>query len=237
MSLVFEFAAAKTNKYASRESGDTVELAERPTGGISAVLVDGQGSGQAAKTLSMQLSSEAVSMLKKGVRDGVVARAVHDTLFAYRHGKVSSTLDILSDDLKTSNVLSARNSVTPLVMIEKGDVRIATAANGAIGVHHFVRPTVLQLPLAPDLAVIAFTDGIQGSGARGSNEPFNVVSFLQDRPQIHGNAQAIADQVLAEAIARDSGRPKDDMAIVVLVVAEHSDSIVVRSTGVRIPLP
>ncbi|MFN8538506.1 MAG: hypothetical protein U0232_13645 [Thermomicrobiales bacterium] len=80
MPFEIQIAVAKTNKYASSESGDTVELVERPTGGLSVVLVDGQGSGQAAKTISMMVSAKAVSLLKDGARDGAVARVVHDHL-------------------------------------------------------------------------------------------------------------------------------------------------------------
>ena len=87
MAFEVQVAVAKTHKYANRESGDTVELVERPTGGFSVVLVDGQGSGQAAKTLSLLVSAKAVAMLKDGARDGVVARAVHDYLHAFRRGR------------------------------------------------------------------------------------------------------------------------------------------------------
>ena len=38
-----QFAVAKISKYASSESGDTLEMVERPHGGISFVLADGQG--------------------------------------------------------------------------------------------------------------------------------------------------------------------------------------------------
>ena len=41
-----DLAVAKINKYASAESGDTVELVERPHGGISIVVADGQRSGR-----------------------------------------------------------------------------------------------------------------------------------------------------------------------------------------------
>ena len=53
MPLKIDVAVVKTNKYASRESGDTVEIVERPGGGISVIMADGQGSGRAAKTLSL----------------------------------------------------------------------------------------------------------------------------------------------------------------------------------------
>ena len=38
-------AVTKINKYASLESGDTLEVVERPNGGLSVVLADGQTSG------------------------------------------------------------------------------------------------------------------------------------------------------------------------------------------------
>jgi len=47
-----QIAAAKTNKYATPESGDTLEMVERPNGGVSVVLADGQSSGRGAKAVS-----------------------------------------------------------------------------------------------------------------------------------------------------------------------------------------
>ena len=46
--MEIEVAAAKIAKWATSESGDTLEMVERPQGGISFVLVDGQRSGRAA---------------------------------------------------------------------------------------------------------------------------------------------------------------------------------------------
>ena len=39
-----QIAVAKVNKYATSESGDTLEVIERPNGGLSVVLADGQTS-------------------------------------------------------------------------------------------------------------------------------------------------------------------------------------------------
>ena len=44
-----QFAVAKIGKYATSESGDTLEMIERPHGGLSFVLVDGQRSGKSAR--------------------------------------------------------------------------------------------------------------------------------------------------------------------------------------------
>ena len=58
--------ASKINKWAVRESGDTLEMIERPHGGISFVLADGQSSGEAAKAISIRVVRKVVSELAEG---------------------------------------------------------------------------------------------------------------------------------------------------------------------------
>ncbi|HSH76922.1 MAG TPA: SpoIIE family protein phosphatase, partial [Herpetosiphonaceae bacterium] len=144
MPFEIQIAVAKTNKYASRDSGDTVELVERPAGGLSVVLIDGQGSGQAAKTLSLLVSAKAVSLLKDGARDGAVARAVHDYLHTFRHGRVSATLEILSVDLVSKTVIASRNSDTPLLLGRDGAYRLLPSSSGPIGIRRHTKPTIDQ---------------------------------------------------------------------------------------------
>ena len=47
-----QVAVAKSRKYGTLESGDTLEMIERPMGGLSLVLADGQMSGKAAKAIA-----------------------------------------------------------------------------------------------------------------------------------------------------------------------------------------
>ena len=94
--LDVQVAVAKIGKYATSESGDSLEMIERPRGGLSLVLVDGQRSGKAAKSISNIVARKAIALLAEGVRDGAVARAAHDYLRAIRGGKVSATLNIVS---------------------------------------------------------------------------------------------------------------------------------------------
>ncbi|MGN6030665.1 MAG: SpoIIE family protein phosphatase, partial [Thermomicrobiales bacterium] len=146
-SCLIDVAIAKTEKYASRESGDTVELIERPAGGITVVMLDGQGSGRAAKTLSLLLSSKAVALVKEGVRDGVVARATHDFLFAFRHGQVSATLDLLSIETRTASIVVTRNAESPLLLCDEQGPRVVETASGSIGRYRWTKPSIVQLPM------------------------------------------------------------------------------------------
>jgi len=44
-------------------SGDTVEVVERPDGGLSLLLADGQGSGRAAKRISHMVVNKAAALV------------------------------------------------------------------------------------------------------------------------------------------------------------------------------
>lgn len=237
MALLIEAAIAKTGKYASRESGDSAELVERPGGGVSIVVIDGQGSGPAARSLSLWLSAHAVALVKDGVRDGVVARAVHDRLFAFRQGQVSATLDIVSVDLRTKTLLVTRNAGTPLLIGRGHEVDVAPCRGEPIGRYLRSRPAVWEVPLETDLRVAVCTDGVAGSGTRQSLEPFDLCALVRRRVERDGSARDLADALLAEAVRRDDRRPSDDMTAVALAIRAHDDALVIRRQQTVIPLP
>lgn len=236
-SLNIDVGVAKTEKYASRESGDTVELVERPSGGFTIVMIDGQGSGRAAKTLSLLLSSKAVALVKEGVRDGVVARATHDYLFAFRHGQVSATLDLLSIDLRTRTTVITRNSESPMLVSLAGETEILPARSGPIGRYRWTKPSVRELPMQPGLEVLLFTDGIWHSGRRTNQDPVDLAAFGQQYFDRGIPAQSLANLLLEFVIARDGGKPNDDMAVVALSLRESTAERPIRRMSMEVNLP
>lgn len=236
-SLNIDVGVAKTEKYASRESGDTVELVERPSGGFTIVMIDGQGSGRAAKTLSLLLSSKAVALVKEGVRDGVVARATHDYLFAFRHGQVSATLDLLSIDLRTRTTVITRNSESPMLVGLAGETEILPALSGPIGRYRWTKPSVRELPMQSGLEVLLFTDGIWHSGRRTNQLPVDLAGFGEQHFGRGIPAQSLADLLLESVIARDGGKPNDDMAVVALSLRESTSERPIRRMSMEVNLP
>ena len=101
-----QIAVAKVRRYATSNSGDTVEVVERPQGGVSLVLADGQSSGRGAKWISTLVARKVIALLAEGVRDGAAARAASDSLYTERSGRVSATLNILSVDMQTRTLFN-----------------------------------------------------------------------------------------------------------------------------------
>lgn len=217
-------AVAKVKKYATSESGDTVEMIERPQGGFSFVLVDGQRSGRSAKAISNLVARKAISLLGEGVRDGAAARAAHDYLYTYRGGKVQATLNVVSVDMVSRTIVLSRNSHCPILVVTGEGLRILDEPSRPLGVHRGTKPVVVELPLEVPTTVVLFTDGLLAAGQR-RGQSLDLPAIVQDLCDgCICDAQSIADRLLAEALQLDEGRASDDISVLVLSVrARHAD--------------
>lgn len=235
--MQIEVAAAKIGKWATSQSGDTLEMIERPQGGFSFVLVDGQRSGQAAKAISNLVARKVISELAEGVRDGAAARAAHDYLYTYKGGKVSATLNILSVDLITDTLVLSRNSHCPIIVFtpEEG-VKLLDEPVEPIGVYRGTKPCITELPLMADTLAIVYTDGLQRAGS-WSSPVFDVPRAAQDLiGQGDTTAQKVADALLGKALALEDGRPRDDISVLVLHIIKEPAEDDVRHLLLSVPL-
>jgi hypothetical protein len=137
--MEIQIGVAKINKYASAESGDTLEVVERPNGGLSVVLADGQRSGKSAKLISNMVVRKVIALLAEGVRDGAAARAASDYLYTHRSGKVQSTLNILSIDLESRTVVITRNNPNPVLVRLDGAIKMLSEESQPVGLRRGTR--------------------------------------------------------------------------------------------------
>jgi serine phosphatase RsbU (regulator of sigma subunit) len=229
-------AAAKVGKWATSESGDTLEMIERPHGGLSFVLVDGQQSGRAAKAVSNLVARKAISLLAEGVRDGAAARAAHDTLYTYKGGKVSATLNILSVDLASGTLVLSRNNRCPAIVVTPYEgLRLFDEPSEPVGVRRKTKPQIVELPLVAGTVVVIYTDGLETAGSR-SSRVLDVPAVVRELMSgDNASAQQLADGLLQQALALDEGRPQDDVSVLVLQILDRTGDGVRRLT-VHLPL-
>lgn len=234
--MEIKVAVAKVGKWATSESGDTLEMIERPHGGISFVLVDGQRSGRSAKAISNLVARKAISLLAEGVRDGAAARAAHDYLFTHKGGKVSATLNILSADLVSNTLVLSRNSHCPTIVLTPGGELVSLdEPSQPVGLRRGTKPQITELPLVSGTVVVIYTDGLETAGARSSRALDIPAAVRELTSRDDTSAQQLADSLLRQALALDDGRPHDDVSVLVLRVLDREGDGVRRMT-VQLPI-
>jgi serine phosphatase RsbU (regulator of sigma subunit) len=233
--MELQIAVAKVNKYAVSESGDTLEVVERPTGGLSVVLADGQTSGRGAKAVSMMVVRKVIGLIAEGVRDGAAARAASDALFADKSGKVTCTLNIASVDLHSKTIVLTRNNPVPMYICREDQIEANNESSVSLGTSRNVRPVITELEIQTGLTIVIFTDGISHAGERRGH-PMDVVgsirSIIEDQDP---TPQQLADALLSHAINLDDNRPADDISVVVLKVSTRTGDNA-RRMNVRLPI-
>jgi serine phosphatase RsbU (regulator of sigma subunit) len=234
--LLIEAAAAKTAKFGVPESGDTVEVVERPGGGITLIMADGQTSGHAAKAISNMVVRKAASLVLEGVRDGAAARAASDYLYTARRGRVSADLIMLSVDLQSRTLVVTRNSACPVMLSCAGNLRLIAEPSSAIGLQRTTRPSITEIPLAPGLAVLAFSDGIWAAGAEVACSVPSLAWLEALFMPLALEPTCLVESVLEEAVRRDAGRPRDDMTVLALAACEAPEERAVRRLRLSLPV-
>ena len=230
-----QIAVAKINKYAVSESGDTLEVVERPNGGLSVVLADGQSSGRGAKAISLMVVRKVIGLLAEGVRDGAAARAASDALYTDKQGKVISTLNIASVDLRSGTLVLTRNNPAPMFICRGERIDILDETSMPLGTSRNIRPLITEVAIEPGLIVVIYTDGLVHAGTR-RGMPMDVGAMLHSVLEAQDpTPQELADLLLAQAVSLDDNRPADDISVLVLkVTARVGDNV--RRMAVRLPL-
>ncbi len=230
-----QIAVAKLNKYATPESGDTLEVVERPNGGLSVVLADGQTSGRGAKAVSMMVVRKVIGLLAEGVRDGAAARAASDALFTDKKGKVIATLNIASIDLHSNTIVLTRNNPAPMIICRSDRIDELTDECSPLGISRNVRPLITELGIEAGLTIVIYTDGLIHAGKR-RGQPMNVMETvrfaLEDEDP---TPQELADTLLAHAAWLDDQRPADDISVLVLKVTTRQGDEA-RRMNLRLPI-
>jgi len=217
MQMEIKVGIARTSKYAMDYCGDSCDIAERPHGGISAVIADGQGNGLAAHHTSSWVVNKAVSLIADGTRDGAVARAVHDYLYAMKDRKVSCTLTVLSAEVETETVVISRNSNCPVIVWTEEYETVYDEAVGPIGVNRHMKPLMYQVPFAPGMMVVSYTDGVQAAGKKRGGTTVDFEKIMKIIRENHASeVEYVARSILEYALELDHAQAGDDMTVVVL---------------------
>lgn len=213
-----ELAWSKMPKGGLGQSGDSIELVERPLGGLTLILADGQGSGPAARRISRMVAMKAVQLIADGSRDGAVARAVQDMLYTAREGRVTATLALLSVDWHTRTLVIARNAPCPVVVRQEGRVFRLEGGAEVIGTYRKTRPAMTELEALEGSVLLTCSDGLLQAGRRYGT-PFDWAPWeARIADMAVDDLDQLVDDLMDHALELERGRPNDDISIMALGV-------------------
>jgi len=220
--MEIKIAVAKIDKYRSGKSGDTVETIERPNGGISIVLADGQINGLDDKSISTMVSHRVLYHISEGKRDSTAIRQASNSIFEEHQGRVKANLTLLTVDSQSNTMVISRNNPVPVFLVTDEKVDCLSTDSEPIGTKMEIKPSIVELPIKPGMAVIAFSDGVYLAGREDIQSADICVTIEALFEEQEPTDREVADFLLSRAIRLDQGRPKDDMSVIVLLVSPES---------------
>lgn len=232
--MEIQAALAKVDRYSSPEQGDKVEVIERPNGGLSFVMAEGKISGHRSKAVTMKAVHRTMSLISEGIHDGASARAVLSGIKSEHQNRAEVNLTILSCDLESGTIVITKNHPIPIIFIREGLIdllRLETdSEDNPTG-----DPSVYQFAIERETTFVLFSDGIYSAGQQ-SNQlidlPMLLDSMLEDQEP---TVEELADFILTRAINLDTGRPRDDMTVLVVKIATAKVKGI-RKVSIQFPL-
>jgi hypothetical protein len=233
--MEIEIAVSKISRLGITESGDTIEIVERPNGGLSIVMAEVVSPIMDKKTISSAIVRKVIGWIGEGVRDGAAARAASDFLFTDHKGMLNACLNIISFDKQSNTIVVTRNNPTPVFIYQDDELNCLSGQSFCIGSSLNIRPVISEIPLLPNTMLVLYSTGVERAG-KSINQDFDVCmlirSLLEDQEP---TAEEIADTLLTESIRMDQNSPKDDMSIVAAWISTNQQSRV-RKMTVNYPL-
>jgi len=224
VALEIRVAVRKLPRHGLNWSGDQAQVVERARGGVSLIMADGQGNGEAARRTALLVANRCAGLISEGARDGATARAVHDFLYAQRGGKVSATLTIVSADLEAHALLVSQNGPDVVLVRRQGVVERLLCPYGPIGVDPTTKPFVHEFPLGEGTIIVALSDGVlapdRWSGGHAVLDGIGDLVRRGAESAVEELAQAILDLSHGEA----KGRPRDDMTVGVFGICSVTEA-------------
>lgn len=197
---------AAASKWAVRDSGDAVLVHALHGDRILGVIVDVQGTGSGAGKTAWSLAALGSELASEGADAASTAAMLNRALWSRRGGRVQAGVGVLLWD-------PAHGATTATY----GSVLTAPTPADALGSPPQARAAGLDpeaLPATVDRQLFAGTLALCSDGVATTCEE------LAAMVELVGTPPSPADVILATAVARDQGRPRNDMSIIALRVSQ-----------------
>jgi len=194
---------AAVGKWAVRESGDAVEVLQLGSGRVVGLIVDVQGAGSGASNTAWSLATLGGHLAGEGADAVTVSSMLNRALWTRRGGRVQAGLGVVIWDPGLGVSCATYGSV---LVTAPGASNHFQADPPPAGLDRDALPAG-GVVVADQAPVVICSDGIAST-----NDGLRALLGLDSEPL---NAPAI----LARAVARDMGRPRNDMSVIVMTIS------------------
>ena len=164
--MQIKLGLAKAAKNGAAVAGDAFLAAERPRGGLTAILASGQGDGASARAVADTVVLQTAALIGKGERDEKISAAVHDFLYELSAKRTPCTLSLVSVDTENDSLLISRNATSPVIVKTADFAAVYDDAANPIGLAKHAKPDLVELPITGETIAVTFTDGILTMGKK-----------------------------------------------------------------------
>ena len=193
-------------KWAVRDSGDALLVHAVHGDGIVGLIIDIQGAGSGASKTAWSLAALGSQLASEGADAATVAIMINRALFRRRGGRVQADVGVVLWEPDMGATTATYGSVL-VVRAQPADEPVP-ASDQPAGLDRAALPATAFHPLVGD-AIMMCSDGI-------ASNPQDLPAL----PRWDGASPWTAETFLAEAVARDKGRPRNDMSVIVMSVSE-----------------
>ena len=200
------FGVASATKAGEHACGDTHSLTRIDERTFLCALSDGMGSGEEARRISDSALTLIESFCRAGMPGSAALAAVNGLLAAGRE-ETFACVDAATVDLDTGEADIVKIGSPFSFLLSEGQVEVLESESLPLGILDGVRPTTLTRTLKEGDALVFVSDGVSAAFGSGSDAAAELAALPAANPQ------ALADALLARALARTEGAAADDMTV------------------------
>ncbi|MDN5346461.1 MAG: stage sporulation protein [Clostridia bacterium] len=216
--LSIESGFASLPRYQEDVCGDTFASFSLPGGRYFVILSDGMGTGDRAAAASRKAVKLLQAMLKAGFPRELALHILNTVLFYSSPVESFVTLDLACLDLKAGRVEFSKMGACPSFLRRGSEVWPLRSQSLPAGIWEEASPVGVTAELLPGDVLVMLTDGVLESHREvGEREKWIMDSL---RRALIDNAQLMAERLLKQARALVGERPRDDMAVAVVIFHE-----------------
>ncbi len=203
------FGVANAIKEGERYSGDAHTVVRIDERRFLVALSDGMGSGEYAKHISDTTVSLLESFYKAKLPPELTLSTVN-RLLSFSKEETFACVDIAVVDLDVGNVDVIKIGAPTGFILSDNSLRILEGDSLPLGILERIHPTTASYPIHADDTLVFLSDGI----TEAFSSSVELLETVQDLPR--SNPQDFADRLLAIALSRYGGRPKDDLTVLAI---------------------